>query len=452
MSTFTINQTPEEKNIYLYPTGSSATELTAIGSDENWDCVNDTRISYDTNTYVYNNTTSTLTDLYTVDDTSVSSGDINSVTVYVRGKSETYNQEASGIYAIVFDDGHGNKTYGTNHTNTTGWTLWSENWSSKPSDSSSWTWTDIDEMLVGIECSSPLVVGGNTNLLLEPNAAGDLSNLSKYNCSNNYECVDTAYDNEYVYNHANSNWLYDLYNIPNHTTESGTINYLTIYARMGTNLINTSNAGIIKCKLGGTISPSGVGDQFYLSNIWKYYSWKMTSQPSNSAAWTWDEVDQIQIGGGLHTINSVGKYTYFDHAYLLVNYDADVSPDIKTTQMFVRVNYIPTTTTATLNKPSSYSISHGRTIKSHNFWNETRAVYGVQRNNKTLNMSGSEWGSNAITRLDAVRDMAEEGGEIDIDDIGDRNVDTSWILKSFTYNEDESTQGMYNWSLVAEKA
>ena len=138
---------------------------------------------------------------------------------------------------------------------------------------------------------------------LRPNAAGDVTSIC---CETpNGEVHWTLVDEEtpddgttVVRNYSETGTLdsYDLYNLPAHSG-SGTINKITVYMRVN-NYYGTDYA-YTKIKTHSTIYE---GDQETIaSGTFANFSHQWTTNPYTGEAWTWDEIDALQIGVRLQT-------------------------------------------------------------------------------------------------------------------------------------------------------
>ena len=90
----------------------------------------------------------------------------------------------------------------------------------------------------------------------------------------------------------------DLYGLPNHDTESGTINSVTVklyakYALAGT----TSGTTYVKPMI--RVSDTNYGDNQALTDSVALYSQTWTTNPYTSAAWTWTQIDALIAGDAL---------------------------------------------------------------------------------------------------------------------------------------------------------
>lgn len=119
-----------------------------------------------------------------------------------------------------------------------------------------------------------------------------------------YQYVDESTLNEADYNYLTVYSVspnYILYGFPNHTTEAGTINKVTLkgyykYIQKGTYSANTPDMRFA-VKIGSTIyysSTSATASSAALK------TWEMTVKPSDSQAWTWDNIDALIAGSSLY--------------------------------------------------------------------------------------------------------------------------------------------------------
>jgi hypothetical protein len=134
----------------------------------------------------------------------------------------------------------------------------------------------------------------DSDYTIRPNGAGDVTQFTAYGDSSNYLCVDdVASDSDTTYVYAGSGWHYDLYDFDD-PLESGSINNLTIYV-----VCRTSSAGtvtkktIVGFKLAGT---EYWGSEQSITSSYVAYSQSWTTNPATSAAWTWENITNMQIG------------------------------------------------------------------------------------------------------------------------------------------------------------
>ena len=136
-------------------------------------------------------------------------------------------------------------------------------------------------------------------LILRPNAASFTSQTSSGG-ANNYECIDevTLSETDYCYvsGSSSSNTLRDIYGFPDHSTETETINSVTIkgYAKKivtGTDANNVTFRTAIH--IGGT---SYYGSANNLTTSTALYSHVYSVNPATSSAWSWTNIDNLLAG------------------------------------------------------------------------------------------------------------------------------------------------------------
>jgi len=137
--------------------------------------------------------------------------------------------------------------------------------------------------------------GGSTSDVetLRPNGNGSYDNLWNSGCSNNWQCVDeTSNDgnSSYVYR-TSSSYYNDVYNTENHTTGTGVIDSLIIYISCR----QTSSSGRIYTRI-RTNGSNYNGTQENPGSSYSDYSTVYTTNPGTSSAWTWTEIDNLEIG------------------------------------------------------------------------------------------------------------------------------------------------------------
>lgn len=144
----------------------------------------------------------------------------------------------------------------------------------------------------------------NDVLTLRPNGVGDLTELTPLGGTNWASVYDPTPDEDasYVYGTGEI----DLYALPNHTTESGVINFVKIYVR----------AKYITAGKNGTARPyyktegvAGWKDSHDMTNEYVTYSSTWTTNPEVGGAWTWEQIDALQAGVRLYATGEGGRCT-----------------------------------------------------------------------------------------------------------------------------------------------
>jgi hypothetical protein len=155
------------------------------------------------------------------------------------------------------------------------------------------------------------------NLYLYPD--GDYhSGCSAVGAGNNYQCVDDAYDipdedTSYVWM-INPSTVTDMYTLQNHTSETGAINYVRIYARCKSNLYPQSASGLYRI-LANHSSATSRSIDINMTTDYNTYNYLLTSTPSG-AAWNWTAIDNLKIGFDASSPNYIGTF------YLTIRPDA----------------------------------------------------------------------------------------------------------------------------------
>ncbi|MBU2535481.1 MAG: hypothetical protein ABIK32_04700 [Chloroflexota bacterium] len=173
--------------------------------------------------------------------------------------------------------------------------------------------------------------GASDNETLRPNTAGDETNiLEQYPATGaHWDKVDEATsddDGTYVQTN-NATWEEDLYNITNHTTGGGIINYVRVYT------VARAVATPVRTNAYVHIKTNGVeynGTEETTTTSYAPYSYQWNNNPQTGNPWTWNEIDALQIGVGLRSRRDGGppseRYTRCTQVYAEVNYTPYDSP------------------------------------------------------------------------------------------------------------------------------
>lgn len=127
--------------------------------------------------------------------------------------------------------------------------------------------------------------------------------------SYNYALIDETTLDEAdccVVGSSSTQTLTDIYGFPNHTSESGTINSVTLkcyckYTLFGTDATDTYVNPAVK--IGGTVYNGG---NQTLTASTALYSKQWTTNPATSAAWSWTEIDDL-LAGDTMTSHNISK-------------------------------------------------------------------------------------------------------------------------------------------------
>ena len=284
----------------------------------------------------------------------------------------------------------------------------------------------------------------NKNLYIYPN--GDLSSCSEltaFGNSPNYTCVDEDRltpneDVDYVW------WngiavASDVYELQNHTTETGTINYIQIYARAKSEEFTQAIDGVYKilCCPNSECSVTYASVDINLTAAYATYSRVWEDNPDDDLAWEWADIDILAAG--------------IECSSPTTSAPESENPEIRTTQLYVKINY-DEEVECMLNKPIQISTNHARNIKMLNFWNGTREVYDLNRSGKSMVLSGGEVYAGSCDRIICVRNMARDGNIISISELTPDYFNGDYRIRSFGWNKISESPKRYEWILDLEGA
>lgn len=158
--------------------------------------------------------------------------------------------------------------------------------------------------------------------ILRPDAAGDETNTDYQfpDSGAHWEKVDEVEaDDGTTYVRHVDGWARDLYNLPAPSMLAGTINKVTLYFRV----MGYTNASAVKgaIKSNSTVTETAEKDPStdFGSEVWGTYSQEWATNPADSEAWEWADIDALQIGIAL--MGEVGVATaYCTQLYIEVDY------------------------------------------------------------------------------------------------------------------------------------
>ena len=458
MNSFRLTQNQIGKNLYLFPIGDGCnTGLTPFPNtgESNYEDVDDTRLNPDEDTsYVQNNTAAVLYDLYDGSNHTTETGVINYMQVFARAKSNLIAPHPDATFKIIIDDSNCTDTQKSDSFNlVTGYSNYNKIWNTNPYTSVAFTWDDIDAYQFGIECDSPTITGASCSLTLRPNAVGSRNQCTPNGAVTNWECVDEATpDEDTTYNSANTAaGKYDSFNTPDHTTETGTIVKVTVFIRSrriggsnglsGHTIYITTDAGVSYQNGPGQVVPTSYSNHSY--------TW--ATNPRTAAAWTWADIDALEIGYQIYSFDSEIRCT---QCYAIVEYTEDVNPDIRTTQCYAKVNY-DETVHCDLNMPEEVSQNYAQNIKTLNHWSGNRSVYGLARNKDTTVMLGYEIEDSVCTdacaRLKCVEELGKQGDPVSLTGLGYSDYDDEYQILSWGWKCISKKPVYYEWILELER-
>lgn len=404
--------------------------------DEAWDSPND-----DTD-YVHTDSTSNVEDKYNMQNHTTETGTINYVRLVSRAKSHTWAQDSAGIFKLYIYEGTTGEYSESKGPLSISYSKYYHTWDENPDTSAAWTWSEIDAMLAGIQTNSPSYALAKT-LAMRPN--GDGSSTAMVGTYADVDEEDANDDTDYVYPN-NTSGEREYFALADHTTETGTINSVTVFARMKW---VGSNGDYDQPKIGVKTDPTYHEEIKQITATWATYSHEWTTNPDTSAAWTWTDIDNLQIGvwgRGATSTNGV----LITQMYAVVDYTETDSPSIRATQVYAIVNYDPTATVVTLPDPKNVDLSHSRLIKRKNLPSGNYIVYDAGRGSKTLTIVGTET-SAAYTDMNSMKTICHYGAKVTIAGLDDTNLNTDYWVSDISFSAGPGyPTNMYDYKLTLE--
>lgn len=421
--------------LQIYPT-SPATHFDKV--DETYLSAND-----DTD-YVFASTGSVpaILDMYNFTNHTSETGTINYIQVVTRARAHPCPQALAGEYRHKIICNSGTSLSSNFAPLPTPYQPYSSFWTVRPADGLAWTWADIDALVVGVQCQSPLVVY-TIDTRFTPDAAGTanqnnhiLNGVQNPGDATNYTFVDEEIADDlytYIQNTNYSGWR-DSYNIPAHDPlHTGTINNVRM---QGVFSGGQGNGGRFwfSLRIGGVYYDSGYFDTSW--GHWDLFEYQWLLNPATAAAWSWAVIDALEIGCKLGDV-STNWWLNCTQLYLVVNHTESVTPEIRTTQCYVKVNYIPDPISVTLLAPSEVKFSNTRRTERFIFPDGTYCIGDYGRAGKKMTMAGSET-INAILKMRQCQAMLLNPSPVSISGLLDVNQDTQWRLSDFDFEYDIS--------------
>ena len=450
----------------LRPNGVGAIDDLMTSSGDGWECVDDV-VADDDLSYVYNDYVSEVSDLWTVD-APTPLGDITSVRIVARAKSNLDPQAALGVYKILYSiDGGATINESIDFGLTSSYANMSYTWATEISSATDWTWVDIANLQIGIVCSSPSMSPGTTDLTLRPTFDYLYSSVRGYpgfTTANLYSFVDDTTpddDSTYIFPNYWGSGGYVLFNATDHTTETGPINSVTLYFRARNNIVDGNTCGTYlethATKYGGSAKT--------LTMQYALYSDTWLVNPFTGSTWTWAEIDALKIGFLVHFyMGSSGEEPRVTQCYAVVNYSpVFYSPEIRTTQCYAEIR-TSSDSTCYLPKPVDIQINHNINTNSLNFWSGDREVYGLSRSSKGMTLSGLLWDgctdgvSTCEDIIHCVRELGKLKQPINIAGLRYTYMNTDYLtglainynIISFGWKQVAKKTNTYEWQLELE--
>lgn len=172
--------------------------------------------------------------------------------------------------------------------------------------------------------------------ILRPNAIGDEENIyDQYpDSGDHYNKVDESSPDGYdTFVRGGdfgdpAGWCRDFYNIANSGVGAGTINHITVHAYCRADAASPTNTSLkIAVKAGTGVGAPDTPDESAEKTLtggtnWTDYTNQWATNPATSAAWTWDEIDNLQIGVTLrsHKYPIAGGDSICTQLWVVVDY------------------------------------------------------------------------------------------------------------------------------------
>ncbi|MEE9365258.1 MAG: hypothetical protein V3W44_01095 [Dehalococcoidales bacterium] len=188
--------------------------------------------------------------------------------------------------------------------------------------------SSVNVTISGGQAKLTFISGATDNETLRPNAAGDKTNITtQYPATGAHwdKVDDVTSDNDSTYVETNKGqYEEDLYETGNHTAV-GTINYVKVYMVARATGTPQQDSVYVQLKTNG-VEYDGTPQQ--ITTSYAPYSEQWTNNPQTGNPWTWDEIDDLQIGIGMRTSRTTGspsgKYTRSTQVYVEVNYTQSI--------------------------------------------------------------------------------------------------------------------------------
>ena len=324
----------------LRPNSDVSVELTRSGGSYNYEMVDEDYPKDDDVTCNINTADTYKVDIYGFSNiASIMKGTITNVRVVSYCKCYLWWGATASIKIKNAVKPGSTVYYGSEITSSyLGYTKTVTDWATNP-DGGDWTWDAIDNIAAGVAIRryTGICDARVTQLFIEITytlPSGEsirptsdiVKELTPSSGSDNYAMVD-----EEVLSSADSNaiWQYngekkDIYGLSNHSTGSGTINYITVVANgQGGQLSVIGNGKLtpyIRVKTNGSWTEYA-GTRKHMAQTGElYYSQSWTINPNTSAAWSWDDIDNLQAGWSLTGKGLVVEYVAVYQVYIIINY------------------------------------------------------------------------------------------------------------------------------------
>jgi hypothetical protein len=163
------------------------------------------------------------------------------------------------------------------------------------------------------------------SLILRPEANGSSTQLTRSAENSNYKCVDetTANDDtDYVYANKKTSYNNDTYVMQN-SSKTNIIESINIYARMRKYLSGFGIEPSVTCKGKITLLIDGIyydGSENTLTTSYVNYNYSWSTNPDTGLAWTWDDINNMQVGIALKGYELTTTHSRCTQLYIEVTY------------------------------------------------------------------------------------------------------------------------------------
>ena len=160
-----------------------------------------------------------------------------------------------------------------------------------------------------------------TNETLRPDGAGDDTNIANVSgAATHWQAVSDASDASRVYQ-GTTTYQRDLYTLADSGNTTTSINSATIYFRIAIQVDKTVLA-TPHFKIGGVLytgteQTDATGYTTFVTKSQVY-----NTSPATSAAWTWNEINNMQVGVSIKTSN-IADFAYCSDVWVIVSYNED---------------------------------------------------------------------------------------------------------------------------------
>jgi len=155
---------------------------------------------------------------------------------------------------------------------------------------------------------------------LRPGGVGTTTQLTPVGATANWQCVfeDPADGDSSYVKSSSTSWKTDTYLTQDHSIGSGTISKVTIYVRCKS---SNTFGGVASARTAiRTHSTNYFGTTITLTGSYANYYTDYTTNPNTLQAWTWSEVDDMEIGVGGKNSAAYGWNAYCTQVYAVVTY------------------------------------------------------------------------------------------------------------------------------------